>query len=126
MMKCSFLYLFQVFTARKRRLGQGNVFTGVCLFTRGGGICLKGGLHLGGGCIGGSASMHLGRGLHGGSVSRGGGLHPGMRVCIGGGGGLGRSPEIENWLVHILSCQDLKYKALFVRLSDCSHFTPIH
>ena len=37
-----------IITARKRSLGQGNVFTGVCLFT-GGRICLHGGRSASGG-----------------------------------------------------------------------------
>ena len=43
---CFLLECF-VITARKRSLGQGNMFTGVCLST--GGACSKGGLVPGGG-----------------------------------------------------------------------------
>ena len=44
-----------LFTARKRSLGQGNMFTGVCLST--GGCLLQGWVPgLGGACSGGGAS----------------------------------------------------------------------
>ena len=37
---------FWIFTARKRSLGQGNVFTRVCHSVyRGEGVCVRGGLH---------------------------------------------------------------------------------
>ena len=39
-------WLIKIFTARKRSLGQGNVFTPVCLFT-GGGVVLRGVLSVG-------------------------------------------------------------------------------
>ena len=47
-------------TARKRSLGQGNVFTPVCRSVHGEGSAFRGSLHPGG-------------------------LHPGGGVCIGGG-----------------------------------------
>ena len=40
-----------IFTARKRSLGQGNVFTPVCHSVHMGGVCIRGGLHPGGVCI---------------------------------------------------------------------------
>ena len=45
-------YDIQLFTARKWSLGQGNVFTGVCLSTQEGGLCPRGG----GLCLGKSLS----------------------------------------------------------------------
>ena len=38
---------WNIFTARKRSLGQGNIFTGVCLSTEGSGGCVN----LGRGCV---------------------------------------------------------------------------
>ena len=46
-------------TARKRSLGQGNVFTPVCLFI--GGICIQGVSAFGGSASGGSASRGVGQ-----------------------------------------------------------------
>ena len=80
--------IYSIITARKRSLGQGNVFTPVCHSVQGvgqhpGGVSIRG--------VGKSPPMSTG-GLHpggGGSASRGrGGLNPGkgestsMRVCI--------------------------------------------
>ena len=63
-----------IFTARKRCLGQGNVFTPVCLFPEG-----RGDLHLG-------VCLQGGVCIQGGLLPRG--LHPGKgRVCIQGGSG---------------------------------------
>ena len=84
--------VFQIYTPRKRSLGQGNVFTPVCLL-RGEGLPMRGclhprggGLHQGGvGCLQWSASkgVCIQGGLQpGGSVTRGGGL----KVCIQGEG----------------------------------------
>ena len=45
---------FVIFTSRKRSLGQGNVFTGVCLSTEGGlpgSLSLEGGVYIQGGCF---------------------------------------------------------------------------
>ena len=57
--RSTFSNFFFIFTARKRNLGQGNVFIRVCLFT-GGGLPRGGSLPLRGK---GSASGRRGRGL---------------------------------------------------------------
>ena len=73
-------------TARKRSLGQGNIFTGVCLF-KGGGVsfpaCITG--HMTGGVC-----LHRGICIQGGLCPEGGGfLHPeglspgGQGFCLG-------------------------------------------
>ena len=54
--------LIPLFTARKRSLGQGNVFTPVCLFTGGGGLP-TGGSESEGVCLQGGAGLHLGEGV---------------------------------------------------------------
>ena len=70
-----------IITARKLSLGQGTVFTGVCLSARGGGIgfpaCITGHMTRGWG-------LHPGWGWGRRSASRVGGLPPGGG-CIGGG-----------------------------------------
>ena len=102
-----------IFTALKRSLGKGNVFTPVCLFTGGSahrmglstwgsasrGVCLRGGSTSGGSAY--SGDLHPG-GLHTwGSASRGsayrGGVHPGRSATgvlhlRGGHLGVGRPP----------------------------------
>ena len=113
-------FLCYIFTTRKRSLGQGNVFTGVCLST---GVCLEGSAC--GSALGDlphllffhtteiSKQSHLQRGLHLGGW-RGvcpqgfcpGDLRPrGRWVCIWGVGvSIWVQPpsELEKWAVRII------------------------
>ena len=78
-------------TARKRSLGQGNMFTGVCLSTKGGGVYGPGGCLLPGGSgLGGSAPE--GCLLQGGSTP--GRLAWSQRGLLTGGGGLVETPRM--------------------------------
>ena len=79
-----------VFTARKRSLGQGNIFRSVCqgiLST--GGHAWQGGMHGGGHVWGGGGHVWQGRhvwweGMHGGGCAWQGGMH-GRGACVAGG-----------------------------------------
>ena len=80
--------LFYVITARKRSLGQGNIFTPVCHSVHGGGgrgACVAGGrVWLGGACVARGACMAGGVCVAGGM--HGQGVHGQGGTCMAGGG----------------------------------------
>ena len=63
----------------RRSLGQGNVFTGVCVCPQGEGVCLQGGLPRGGSA---PSGVWLG-GVHPRGIRKVSGTHPtGMLSCV--------------------------------------------
>ena len=80
------LSIYFIFTARKRSLGQGNIFTPVCHSVHGGRAWLWGVCMISGGCawLPGGGSVWLLGGMHG---CQGEGMHGcwgGMSGCLGG------------------------------------------
>ena len=103
-----------IVTARKRSLGQGNIFTSVCHSVKGGGWWLPS-MHHRSHDQGGSTSG----GLHRGGLHPGGGLPPG-RVCRG----VGRpSPEIYGILRDTVNKRAVCILLECILVKICLHVT---